>query len=211
MYWNGQTDYAPVRCREDMENQLINFLGKNTHTRTYTHMNSDRPSLRSKLGNSLKGIKEARLGGSSQFISPFWSGSHFLKFPDNWPGSALRTSIRHGVSAADLSYRRDNAPRCFSSRSFDDTCLLDIYICIYTSPSAESCQIIINPLPSTNFFRIIYQQFIYEASSLQIKWYSTENNHSNDIQHEILLLQRVMFKFKAIINAYCGFARTRVI
>ena len=36
MHWNGQADYVPVRCREDMENQLINFLEENTHTHTHT-------------------------------------------------------------------------------------------------------------------------------------------------------------------------------
>ena len=55
------------------------------------------------------------------------------------------------------------------------------------------CSTVLNPLPSANFFRTIYQQFIYEIvkeSSFRIKWYSTGNNilSSNGILRGILLI-----------------------
>ena len=46
---------------------------------------------------------------------------------------------------------------------------------------------LVNPFTLDNHFSVIYQQFIYEASSLQIKS-SSIANHSNSILYEILLI-----------------------
>ena len=51
----------------------------------------------------------------------------------------------------------------------------------------------IDPLPSTNLVRIIYQQFIYEASLLRVKWHSIGINRSNGnfVDERVINLKQV--------------------